>query len=87
MKSSGNGTYFGVSVEYVNRNDCGFVYFGKMIGLDSIALINVIAHRETEVLSVGRRSRVELRVIVVSSIMIFISETKLKVHYAVHGSH
>ena len=46
MKSNGNGTYFGVSVEYVNRNDRGFVDFEKMIGLDGIALINVVADPE-----------------------------------------
>ena len=44
LKSNGNGTYFGESLQYVNRNDRGFVDFEKMIGLDGIALINVISN-------------------------------------------
>ena len=47
MKSNGNGTYFGISVDYVNRNDRGFVDFEKMIGLDGIALINVVSNPES----------------------------------------
>jgi len=47
MKSNGNGTYFGVSVENVNRNDRGFVDFEKMIGLDGIAVINIVANPDT----------------------------------------
>ncbi|OCH85342.1 Oligoxyloglucan reducing end-specific cellobiohydrolase [Obba rivulosa] len=44
LKSNSNGTYFSVSVENVNRNDAGFVDFEKMIGLDGIALVNVVAN-------------------------------------------
>lgn len=44
LKSNSNGTYFGLSAEYVNRNDFGYVDFEKMIGLDGIALINVVAN-------------------------------------------
>lgn len=54
MKSNGNGTYFGVSAEYVNRNDRGYVDFEKMIGLDGIALINVIADPQMAVIT-GRK--------------------------------
>ncbi len=43
LKSNWNGTYFGLSAENVNRNEDGFVDFEKVIGLDGIALINVIA--------------------------------------------
>lgn len=46
MKSNGNGTYFGISVENVNRNDRGFVDFEKMINLDGIALINVVSNAD-----------------------------------------
>ncbi|KAH8981343.1 Oligoxyloglucan reducing end-specific cellobiohydrolase [Lactarius akahatsu] len=46
LKSNWNGTYFGASVENVNRDQRGFVDFEKMIGLDGIALINVIANPE-----------------------------------------
>ncbi|OCB88754.1 signal sequence binding protein [Sanghuangporus baumii] len=51
MKSNGNGTYFGISADYVNRNDRGFVDFEKMIGLDGIALINVVSNPESAFMS------------------------------------
>ncbi|THH18916.1 hypothetical protein EW146_g2149 [Bondarzewia mesenterica] len=44
LKSNSNGTYFGLSIENVNRDDRGFVDFEKMIGLDGIALINVVSN-------------------------------------------
>lgn len=44
LKSNSNGTYFGLSIENVNRNEHGFVDFEKMIGLDGIALINVVSN-------------------------------------------
>ncbi|KAL6301716.1 hypothetical protein BKA93DRAFT_738184 [Sparassis latifolia] len=44
LKSNSNGTYFGLSIDNVNRNDNGYVDFEKMIGLDGIALINVISN-------------------------------------------
>lgn len=47
LKSNSNGTYFGVSIENVNRNTNGYVDFEKMIGLDGIALVNVISNPET----------------------------------------
>jgi hypothetical protein len=43
LKSNSNGTYFGISVENVNRDERGYVDFEKMIGLDGIALVNVVA--------------------------------------------
>lgn len=46
LKSNSNGTFYGVSVEQVNRNKEGFVDFEKMIGLDGIALINIVANAE-----------------------------------------
>ncbi|KAH8994731.1 Oligoxyloglucan reducing end-specific cellobiohydrolase [Lactarius hatsudake] len=46
LKSNWNGTYFGASIENVNRDQRGFVDFEKMIGLDGIALVNVIANPE-----------------------------------------
>jgi len=49
MKSNGNGTYFGVSIDHVNRNDRGYVDFEKMIGLDGIAVINVVANPDSAV--------------------------------------
>ena len=44
LKSNSNGTYFGISLENVNRNDRGFVDFEKMTGLDGIALVNIVSN-------------------------------------------
>ncbi|ORY35539.1 hypothetical protein BCR39DRAFT_567933 [Naematelia encephala] len=44
FKSNSNGTYYGLSVEHVNRNTAGYVDFEKMIGLDGIAVINVVTN-------------------------------------------
>jgi hypothetical protein len=51
LKSNSNGTYFGVSVSNVNRDSRGYVDFEKMIGLDGIALINVVMNPDTAILS------------------------------------
>ncbi|KZT68685.1 Oligoxyloglucan reducing end-specific cellobiohydrolase [Daedalea quercina L-15889] len=44
LKSNSNGTYYSISLENVNRNDLGYVDFEKMIGLDGIALVNVVSN-------------------------------------------
>ncbi|KAI6113349.1 hypothetical protein EV401DRAFT_2058736 [Pisolithus croceorrhizus] len=44
LKSNSNGTYFGLSIENVNRDQYGFVDFEKFSGLDGIALANVVAN-------------------------------------------
>jgi hypothetical protein len=44
LKSNSNGTYYGLSMEYANRDGRGLVDFEKMIGLDGIALINIVAN-------------------------------------------
>ena len=44
LKSNSNGTYYGVSIDNVNRDDRGYVDFEKMIGLDGIAMVNVVAN-------------------------------------------
>ena len=46
LKPNSNGTYFGISIENVNRDQRGYVDFEKIIGLDGIALINVVANTE-----------------------------------------
>jgi hypothetical protein len=51
LKSNSNGTYFGVSVENVNRDERGYVDFEKMIGLDGIALVNVVSNTEDAVIT------------------------------------
>ena len=43
LESNSNGTY-GLSIDNVNRNDAGYVDFEKMIGLDGIALINIVSN-------------------------------------------
>jgi hypothetical protein len=44
LKSNSNGTYYGLSLEHANRNERGFVDFEKMIGLDGIAVMNVVSN-------------------------------------------
>lgn len=44
LKSNSNGTYFGLSIDNVNRDDRGYVDFEKMIGLEGIALINIVSN-------------------------------------------
>jgi hypothetical protein len=46
LKSNSNGTYFGISLENVNRDVRGFVDFEKMIGLDGIAFVNIVSNPE-----------------------------------------
>jgi hypothetical protein len=46
LKSNSNGTYFGVAIENVNRDDRGYVDFEKMIGLDGIALVNIVSNSD-----------------------------------------
>jgi hypothetical protein len=55
LKSNSNGTYFGLSIENVNRNEEGYVDFEKVIGLDGIALVNVVADTGESTVS-GRKS-------------------------------
>lgn len=55
LKSNSNGTYFSLAVDNVNRNDQGYVDFEKMIGLDGIALVNIVANTE-EAKVTGRKA-------------------------------
>ena len=47
LKSNWNGTYFGTSIENVNRDERGYVDFEKIIGLDGIGIINIVSNAET----------------------------------------
>ncbi|KAG5353581.1 vacuolar protein sorting/targeting protein PEP1 [Termitomyces sp. Mn162] len=60
LKSNSNGTYFGLSIENVNRNDAGFVDFEKMIGLDGIALINIVSN--TAEAKISRKKKLQTRI-------------------------
>jgi hypothetical protein len=51
LKSNSNGTYFGLSIEHVNRDERGFVDFEKMIGLDGIALVNIVSNPDESAVS------------------------------------
>src|SRR5712672_3413815 len=44
LKSNWNGTYFGSSIPNVNRDPRGYVDFEKMIGLDGVAIINIVSN-------------------------------------------
>lgn len=55
FKSNWNGTYYSPSLEYVNRNGKGFVDFEKMIGLDGIAVINVVSNPDEATLSSNKK--------------------------------
>lgn len=44
FKSNSNGTNFAFSLEYANRNERGYVDFEKMIGLEGIALMNIVSN-------------------------------------------
>lgn len=60
LKSNSNGTYYGLSLEYVNRNQAGYVDFEKMIGLDGIAVMNVVSNPTEAVLS--RKKALQTRI-------------------------
>lgn len=42
LKSNSNGTDYVTLLEYVDRNAAGFVDFEKMIGLEGVAIVNVV---------------------------------------------
>lgn len=46
LKSNSNGTYYGLSLDHVNRNERGYVDFEKVIGLDGIAVMNIVTNPE-----------------------------------------
>lgn len=60
LKSNSNGTYFGLSIENVNRDDRGYVDFEKMIGLDGIAIINIVSNPAEA--SVTRSKQLQTRI-------------------------
>lgn len=46
LKSNSNGTDYISSLDLVNRNEEGFVDFEKMIGLEGVAIVNVVENPE-----------------------------------------
>jgi hypothetical protein len=55
FKSNSNGTYYALSLEYANRNEKGYVDFEKMIGLDGIAIMNVVSNPDEAALTGNKR--------------------------------
>ncbi|EDR05456.1 uncharacterized protein LACBIDRAFT_329753 [Laccaria bicolor S238N-H82] len=51
LKSNSNGTHFGLALENVNQDEQGYVDLEKMIGLDGIALANVVSNPADATLS------------------------------------
>lgn len=51
FKSNSNGTYYNVALEYVNRDRRGYTDFEKMIGLDGIAVVNIVANPDDAAIS------------------------------------
>jgi len=60
LKSNSNGTYFGLSIENVNRDDRGLVDFEKMIGLDGIAVVNIVSNPEEA--TITKRKSLQTRI-------------------------
>lgn len=46
FRSNWNGTYYTLTLEHVNRNARGFVDFEKMLGLEGIAVANIVSNPE-----------------------------------------
>lgn len=60
FKSNSNGTYYGMSIENVNRNGPGYVDFEKMSGLDGIAVVNVVSNAEQ--VDISGRKKLQSRI-------------------------
>jgi hypothetical protein len=60
LKSNSNGTYYGLSLEHANRNKAGYVDFEKMIGLDGIAVMNIVANPADA--AVSRKKKLQTRI-------------------------
>lgn len=46
LKSNSNGTYFVTSIDFVNRNSAGYVDFEKLMGLEGVAIVNVVSNSQ-----------------------------------------
>ncbi|CAH7670748.1 hypothetical protein PPACK8108_LOCUS5483 [Phakopsora pachyrhizi] len=60
FKSNSNGTYYSLSLDHVNRNSKGYVDFEKMMGLDGIAVMNIVSNPEEAV--VTRKKKLVTRI-------------------------
>ncbi|KAL9613874.1 MAG: hypothetical protein Q9167_001611 [Letrouitia subvulpina] len=57
IKSNSNGTSYVLSLNGVNRNTPGYVDFEKMLGLEGVALVNVVANIEDAERGLGKKLR------------------------------
>lgn len=57
FKSNSNGTYYSLAVEHVNRDARGYTDFEKMLGLDGIAVINIVSNYDTAGISGQKKLR------------------------------
>ncbi len=60
LKSNSNGTFYAQSLDFVNRNEKGFVDFEKMLGLDGVALVNIVNNPDDA--SVSRHKNLVTRI-------------------------
>jgi hypothetical protein len=60
LKSNSNGTYYGLSLDHVNRNTQGYVDFEKMIGIDGVAVVNIVTNSEEAIRS--RKKKLQTRI-------------------------
>lgn len=60
FKSNSNGTFYTLSIENVNRNQKGFVDFEKMIGINGIAMVNIVANHEQ--VEISGRKKLQTRI-------------------------
>ncbi|UZJ55856.1 hypothetical protein CBS101457_005176 [Exobasidium rhododendri] len=51
FRSNWNGTFYTLTLEHVNRNARGYVDFEKMLGLEGIALANIVSNPDQAILS------------------------------------
>lgn len=55
IKSNSNGTSYVLSINAVNRNTAGYVDFEKMLGLEGVAMVNVVGNLQD--VEKGRRKK------------------------------
>lgn len=51
FRSNWNGTFYTTTLEHVNRNANGYVDFEKMLGLEGIALANIVSNPDEAILT------------------------------------
>lgn len=60
LKSNSNGTYFVTSIDLVNRNTAGYVDFEKIMGLEGLAIVNVVTNQEDVLAGSQKKLRTEM---------------------------